>query len=89
MITNLVAVPPTTLNVMGLPVPAVKAPPEPVAEAVIVMGPAAFPVTVIVAMPPEAGLEPKPVTVPVPEVFAKVTLSVLSAPVVTVLPFVS
>ena len=86
---SLLAAPATTLNAMGLPVPATKAPPDPVAEAVIVTEPTALPVTVKVATPATAVLEPRPVTAPVPEVFANVTLSVLSAPVATVLPFVS
>src|SRR5437016_14286279 len=83
---SLLAGPVTTLNVIGLPVPAINAPPEPVADAVIVIEPGAVPVTVIVATPTEALTEVSSVTVPVPAVFANVTLSVLSEPVVTVLP---
>ena len=49
-----------------------------VAEAVIVIGPASAPVTDVVATPPEAVAEPSPLTVPVPAVFANVTLVVLS-----------
>src|SRR6266446_7306465 len=86
---SLLAAPITTLNVIGLPVPATNAPADPVAEAVIVMEPGAFPVIVSVATPAEAVADPRPVIVPVPAVFANVTLSVLSAPVVTVLPLTS
>ena len=86
---SLPAAPVTTLNVIGLPVPATNAPPEPVAEAVMVTEPAKLPVTVNVATPATAALEPRPVTVPAPAVFAKVTLNVLSAPAVTVLPLAS
>ena len=86
---RLLAAPVTTLNVIGFPVPAANAPPEPVADAAMVMEPAELPVTVNVAMPATAVLEPRPVTVPAPAVFANVTLSVLSAPVVTVLPLAS
>ena len=85
----MLAVPAITLNAMGFPVPAAKAPPDPVAEAVIVTEPATLPVTVKVATPATAVLEPRPVTLPVPEVFPNVTLSVLSAPVEIVLPAVS
>ena len=87
---SFVALPATTLNVIGFPVPAANAPLEPVAEAVIVTGPTTLPVTVNVATPATAVLEPRPVTLPPPIfVLANVTLSVLSAPVATVLPFVS
>ena len=48
------------------------------ADALIVTGPASAPVTVILAMPPEAAAEPRPVTVPAPAVFASATLVVLS-----------
>src|SRR5437016_5128687 len=78
-----------TENVIGLPVPAVSAPPEPVPDAVIVTDPAVVPVTVSDATPATAFTEFRPVTVPLPAVFANVTLSVLSAPVVTVLPLTS
>ena len=87
--TSLFAAPVTTLNVIGLPVPPVSAPPEPVADAVIVMEPGAFPVTVRVATPADAVADPRPVTVPLPAVFANVTLKELSEPVVTVLPLTS
>ena len=86
---SLLAAPATTLNAMGFPVPAAKAPPEPVAEAVMVTEPGWPPVTVRVATPATAMLEPRPVTVPVPDVLAKVTLRVLSGPLNTVLPFAS
>jgi hypothetical protein len=86
---SFVAVPATTVKVMGFPVPAVNAPPEPVAVAVIVIDPGRFPVTVSVATPATAVLDPNPVTLPAPVVCAKVTLNVLSAPVVTVFPFAS
>jgi hypothetical protein len=86
---SFVAVPVTTVKVMGFPVPAVNAPPEPVAVAVIVTDPATFPVTVSVATPAAAVLDANPVTLPVPAVCAKVTLNVLSVPVVTVFPFTS
>jgi len=56
---------------------------------VIVTDPAVAPVTVIVATPADALTEPRPVTLPVPVVFANVTLNVLSAPVVIVLPTLS
>src|SRR5437660_5864417 len=46
-----------TENVIGLPVPAVSAPPEPVPDAVIVTDPAVVPVTVSVATPPVARSE--------------------------------
>ena len=82
---SLAAAPATTLKVIGFPVPAASAPVEAVPEAVIVTEPASAPVTVTVATPATAVLEPSPVTVPVPEVLAKVMLIVLSAPVVTVL----
>jgi len=85
---NFVAVPMTTVKVMGFPVPAVNAPPEPVAVAVIVTDPGRFPVTVSVATPATAVLDPNPVTLPAP-VCAKVTLNVLSAPEVTVFPLAS
>jgi hypothetical protein len=81
-----VTVPGFTVKVMGFPVPAVNAPPEPVAAAVIVTDPARFPVTVSVATPATAVLDPNPVTLPAPAVCAKVTLKVLSVPVVTVFP---
>src|SRR5438094_7262156 len=77
---SLPAAPVTTLNAIGLPVPAVNAPPDPVADAVIVIEPDALPVTVSIAMPADAVADPRPVTVPVPAVLAKVTLSELSAP---------
>ena len=79
----------TTLNVMGFPAPANKAPPEPVAEAVIVIEPARLPVSVMVATPATAGLDPRPETVPAPPVFANDTLRALSAPAATVLPLAS
>ena len=79
----------TTVNVIGLPVPAVKAPPEPVAEAVIVTDPAAVPVTVNDATPPMAFTEPSPDALPAPAVFANVTPNVLSVPVLIVLPTLS
>src|SRR5205085_11681382 len=80
----------TTVNVIGFPVPAINAPPDPVAEAVIVTDPAVAPVTVIVATPADALTGPRPVTLPPPTfVFANVTLNVLSAPVVIVLPTLS
>src|SRR5689334_2107509 len=62
-----------TVKVMGLPVPAASAPVEAVAEGVIVTGPPSLPVTVSVATPLAEGLEPSPVTLPVPAVFAKLT----------------
>src|SRR5207244_13138834 len=71
------------------PVPATNAPPEPVAEAVIVIEPGAFPVIVSVATPADAVADPRPVTVPVPALLANVTLRELSAPVVKVLPLTS
>src|SRR5262249_23522168 len=74
--------------VIGLPDPAANGP-ETLADAPMVIEPGAAPVTVIVAMPPDAVLEPRPVTVPVPPVVAKVTLAVLPAPVVIVLPAAS
>ena len=77
----LLAAPGITLNVIGLPVPAAK----PVAEAVIVIEPAWAPVTVKFATPAAEVTEVRPVTVPVPAVFVKVTLSVLSEPEVTTL----
>src|SRR5438105_6965181 len=73
---SLLAAPVTTLNVIGLPVPGVNAPADPVAEAVIVMEPGALPVTISAATPADAVADPRPVTVPVPPVLAKVTLSV-------------
>src|SRR5438874_10576497 len=79
----------TTVNVIGFPVPATNAPPDPVAEAVIVTEPAVVPVTVNDATPATAFTEPSPDTLPVPAVLANVTLSVLSAPVVIVLPALS
>ena len=57
---------------IGFPVPATR----PVADAVIVTEPARLPVTVRVATPATALLEPNPVRLPVPEVCAKVTLRV-------------
>src|SRR6266849_10457342 len=69
---SLAAAPATTLNVIGLPVPAAK----PDAEAVIVTVPARLPVTVWEARPATALLDPNPVTLPAPEVWAKVTLRV-------------
>src|SRR6266446_4851120 len=86
---SLLAAPITTLNVIGLPVPATNAPPEPVPDAVIVIEPGAFPVIVSVATPADAVADPRPVTVPVPALLANVTLRELSAPVVTVLPLTS
>jgi len=86
---SFVAVPVTTVKVIGFPVPAVNAPLEPVAVAVIVTDPATFPVTVSVATPAAAVLDANPVTLPVPAVCAKVTLNVLSAPEVTVFPLAS
>src|SRR5437773_7050697 len=53
------------------------------------MEPGAFPVTVRVATPADAVADPRPVTVPLPAVFANVTLKELSEPVVTVLPLTS
>ena len=85
----LVAAPVTTLNVIGLPVPGVNAPPEPVAEAVIVIEPGTLPVTVSVATPLEAVADPRPITAPVPAVLENVTFRELSAPVVIVLPLAS
>ena len=79
----------TTVNVIGLPVPVAKAPPDPVAEAVMVTEPAVVPVTVNVATPPVALTEVKPETLPAPLVFANATLKLLSGPVVIVLPAVS
>ena len=70
---------------MGFPDPGAK----PVAEAVIVTGPTAFPVTVNVATPATAFVEPRPVIVAVPAVFANVTLSMLFGPEVTVFPLAS
>jgi hypothetical protein len=55
-----------------------------VAVAVIVIEPAAAPVMVLVATPPEAVAVPSPLTVPAPLVFPKVTDVVLS--LVTRLP---
>ena len=75
----------TTVNVIGFPVPAANEPPD----APIVTEPAVAPVTVMFAMPATALTEPTPVTLPVPVVFANVTLNVLSAPVVIVLPALS
>ena len=85
---SLLAAPATTLNVIGFPVPP-PMPPEPLAEAAIVIEPGALPVTVSVATPADAVADPRPVTVPEPAVLANVTLSELSAPVVTVLPLTS
>ena len=85
----LLAAPVTMLNVIGLPVPAANAPPEPVADAVIVIEPAWLPVTVSVATPADAVADPRPVTVPVPPVLAKIILSALSEPEVTRLLFAS
>jgi len=80
----------TTVNVIGLPVPAVSAPPEPVPDAVIVTDPAVVPVTVSDATPATAFTEPSHYTLPPPTfVFAKLTLNVLSGPVVIVLPTLS
>ena len=84
-----VSEPANTLNVMGFPVPAASGPPDPVAVAVIVTEPATLPVTVSVATPAAAVLAPSPVTLPAPEDCVNVTLKVLSAPVVTVLPLAS
>ena len=81
----LLAAPATTLNVIGFPVPATNAPPDPVAEAVILIDPGALPVTVSVATPADAVADPRPVTVPLPAVLVNVTLSELSVPEVTVL----
>src|SRR5437773_1888260 len=78
-----------TENVIGLPVPAVSAPPEPVPDAVIVTEPAVVPVTVSDATPATAFTEFRPDTLPTPAVFANVTLNVLSEPVVIVLPLTS
>ena len=86
---SLAAAPAITLNVIGFPAPAARAPVDAVPEAVMVTEPARLPVTVNVATPATALLEPSPVTVPVPEVLANVILIVLSAPVLTVLPPVS
>ena len=85
----LLAAPVTTLNVRGLPVPAASAPPEPVADAVIVIEPGALPVMVSMAIPADAVTGPRLVTVPVPAVFANVTLRELSAPEVMVLSLAS
>ena len=74
---------------MGLPVPFARLPVEAVADAVIDTEPTKPPVTVKVATPPAALTEPRPVTVPVPDVLENVTLRVLSAPEVMVLPFAS
>src|SRR5712691_357405 len=52
-------------------------PSEP-APAVIVIGPASAPVTVLVATPPVAGVLPRPPTVPAPLVLVKLTEVVLS-----------
>src|SRR5438067_1614478 len=83
---SLPAAPVTTLHVIGLPDPTAKPP----ADARIVTLRGCFPVTVIVATPPAAVLNPRPVTLPPPTfVFANVTLSELFAPEVTVFPFAS
>ena len=79
----------TTVNVIGFPVPVANAPPDPVAEAVIVTEPAVVPVTVRDATPAVAFTELRPDTLPVPAVLANATFSVLSAPVVMVLPTLS
>jgi len=69
--------------VIGLPVPATKAP----LDAPIVTEPAVVPVIVMLARPAMALTEKLDAeTLPVPAVFAKVTLNVLSVPVVMVLP---
>ena len=60
---------------------------RPVLEAVIVSAPAVWPVTVREATPELAVAVPRPVTVPVPAVLAKVTTVVLSP--VSRLPFAS
>ena len=52
---------------------------RPVFEAVTVTAPTVWPVTVRVAMPLEAVAVPRPVTVPLPAVLAKVTTVLLSA----------
>ena len=74
------AAPGTTLNVV-----------EPelsdVADALIVIEPASVPVTFSYATPPEVVAVPRPLTLPVPLVFANVTLVVLSP--VTTLPAAS
>ena len=67
---SLLAAPITTLNVIGLPLPGVNAPADPVAEAVIVMEPGTLPVAASVATPADAVADPRPVTVPIPAVFA-------------------
>ena len=79
----------TTVNVIGLPVPWASAPPEPVADAAIVTEPAVVPVTVTLATPATALTDARPDTLPVPVVLSNVTLKVLSAPVVIVLPTLS
>ena len=81
------AVPATTVKLTG--VTCEIAPPEAVADAPIEIDPASAPVTVSIAMPPEAVTEVRPVTEPVPVVWPKVTLNELSLPVVTVLPLAS
>jgi hypothetical protein len=80
------AEPATTVKVS---VPEVIGPLAAVALAMSETLPARPPVTVIVATPATAVAEPRPVTVPVPADLLNVTLSVLSDPVRTVLPFVS
>ena len=75
----------TTVNVIGFPVPAANAP----LDAVIVTEPAVVPVTVRFATPALALTDVRPDTLPVPPVFVKAMLKVLSAPVVMVLPTLS
>src|SRR2546428_584654 len=78
-----------TLNDSLSPLAVVMAPLEALADAFRVTGPATLPVTVVVATPKEAAAEPRPVTEPVPESWAKVTASKESAPESTALPAAS